>query len=151
MGHTILRTGSSNSRANMTFFYTTCFGLATLFHLYASIGSWFGLAGAGNWKVNGKAGDGTSPMEKMLDTILAVWYMGTLIGFLYANSLDNSLAFQVSLVPLIFYHLSLAVIFGLTNIGASMDVCNPEVLPPTTVAVIHGPVSAMCIVLYLGA
>merc|ERR1712080_526299 len=91
--------------------YSVSFWLVTLFHVGFSVGSWFGLTDSSIWlTADGKPGDGSSPTEKVLDGVFAMWYMGTILAVLYANSLkERRVPLQVAMVPLLFSTLPISL------------------------------------------
>merc|ERR1711981_117951 len=125
--------------------YSVCFWLVTLFHVGNSLANFLGFNRI--WLVNGKPGDGSTPLEKVLNGVFAMWYMATILGVLYANSLqDNKVPLQVAMVPLLFYHIGSFFSFAITDFGANLNALNPEKASPLQIGLMHGAIGSMSLV-----
>ena len=98
------------------------------------------------WMVDGKPGTGSTPVEKMLALIFALWYLASILPVILMYFSGSRIGLQVAILGPLFYHLMISV-NGFLFLE-SFAVCNPAVTTSNRIGVIHAILTMACIAIY---
>merc|ERR1712110_788174 len=134
------------SQLVMTLFYSAALLILSSFHLIVGVGHIFKVPpyNPATFLVNDKPGTGETPLEKLMEVIVASWYLGSILAVLFAFFTSSSL--KVTLVCPLVYHLMLTY-YAIFHIEG-WAVCNPAWGTHRTVGQVHGVLSCLCVFLF---
>ena len=101
--------------------------------------------------INGKPGNGTTPIEVLLGGVMSTWYLGSITGVIWAHYAEVSIARQAAIIVCSIYHIKSTVMVFMSNERDFAAAFNPQKLTKDTVLKLHGVLSLACVLLYLNA
>ena len=68
-----------------------------------------------NFMINGKPGNGTTPIEVLLGGVMSTWYLGSIAGVIWAHYAEVSIARQAAIIVCSIYHIKSTVMVFMSN------------------------------------
>ena len=96
--------------------------------------------------VDGKAGTGNTPVEKMLAMIFSLWYLASIFPVILTYLSGSTKGLQVSILGPFFYHLMISINSFLYF--ESLNICNQDVTSANKIAAIHAVLAVACLMVY---
>jgi len=104
-----------------------------------------------NFMVNGKPGNGSTPIELLLGGVMSTWYLGSILGVIWAHYAGESIARQAAIIVCSIYHIKSTVSVFMATEKSMAAAFNPQKLTKDKVLKLHGVLSVACILVYLNA
>ena len=103
--------------------------------------------------VNGKPGNGSTPIEVLLKGVVSTWYLGSIAGVIWAHYTGVSIARQAAILSCSVYHIKSTVLpFMATEESWYLrDAFNPQKLTKDACLKFHAVLAVACILIYFNA
>lgn len=101
--------------------------------------------------VNGKPGNGSTPIEQLLTGVMSTWYLGSILGVIWAHYTGVSIARQAAIIVCSIYHIKSTVSVFMASDKSMAAAFNPQKLTKDKVFKLHGVLAIACILIYLNA
>ena len=101
--------------------------------------------------VNGKPGNGSTPIEVLLGGVMSTWYLGSIVGVIWAHYTGMSIARQAAIIVCSIYHIKSTVMVFIATEKSMQAAFNPQKLTKDKVLKLHAALSVACILVYLNA
>merc|ERR1711981_1225702 len=88
----------------MDIIYTLSYWILVLAHTGIGLAGVFGKS-YDNFMINGKPGTGSTPLEVLLSGVMSTWYLGSIVGVIWAHYTSVSIARQAAIVVCAIYHI----------------------------------------------
>lgn len=133
------------------YIFHTSFWLITIYHILVFIGNFF-LMGPLQFEptaylLNGEQiqniGNG---IIRFLTLIWGLWYMGTILGVIYAYFKKSEMAMKAAIVAPTFYNVVTGI--GTITFIANIQVFNTKVVPLSTICILHFVAAGLFIILF---
>ena len=105
--------------------------------------------------VNGKPGNGSTPIEVLLGGVMSTWYLGSIAGVVWAHYTgavhNRSVVRQAAIIVCSIYHILSTVKVAMATDKSMAAAFNPQKLTRDKVLKLHGVLSVAYILIFFNA
>ena len=101
--------------------------------------------------VNGKPGNGSTPIEVLLGGVMSTWYLGSAAGVIWAHYAGEAIARQAAIVVCFLVHTRVASKVLMATEKGRQAFVNSQKITKGRELMLHGSVSIASLIIFMNA